>query len=66
MDSKRVENRIRPLAPTGNNALFACHHEGEAARGRSATPIETAKTNGVEPWASLKATLETIDAGHPA
>ena len=28
--------------------------------------IETAKMNGVEPYAYLKATLEAIVAGHPA
>ena len=31
-----------------------------------ATLIETAKMNGVEPYAYLKATLEAIATGHPA
>ena len=35
-------------------------------RGRIASLIETAKLNGVEPYAYLKATLEAIAAGHPA
>ena len=40
--------------------------KGAAAWGRIATLIETAKMNGVEPYAYLKATLEAIAAGHPA
>ena len=64
MDSNGVENRIRPLALTRKNALFAGHDEGAAAWGRSATLIETAKMNGGEPYAYLKATLEAIAAGH--
>ena len=39
--------------------------EGAAAWGRIASLIETAKMNGVEPYAYLKATLEAIAAGHP-
>ena len=61
-----MENRIRPLALTRKNALFAGHDEGAAAWGRIASLIETAKMNGVEPYAYLKATLEAIAAGHPA
>ena len=66
MDSNAVENRIRPLALTRKNALLAGHDEGAAAWGRIASLIETAKMNGVEPYAYLKATLEAIAAGHPA
>ena len=66
LDTNAVENRIRPLALTRKNALFAGHDEGAAAWGRIATLIETAKMNGVEPYAYLKATLEAIAAGHPA
>ena len=54
------------MALTRKNALFAGHDEGAAAWGRIATLIETAKMNGVEPYAYLKATLEAIAAGHPA
>ena len=46
--------------------MFAGHDEGAAAWGRIASLIETAKMNGVEPYAYLKATLEAIAAGHPA
>ena len=66
MDSSCVENRIRPLALTRKNALFAGHAEGAAAWGRIATLIETAKVNGVEPYAYLKTTLEAIADGQPA
>ena len=66
LDTNAVENRIRPLALTRKNALFAGHDEGAAAWARIATLIETAKVNGVEPYAYLKATLEAIAAGHPA
>ena len=54
------------MALTRKNALFHGHDEGAAAWGRVASLIETAKMNGVEPYAYLKATLEAIAAGHPA
>ena len=66
MDTNCVENLIRPIALNRKNALFAGHDEGAAAWGRIASLIETAKLNGVEPYAYLKATLEAIAAGHPA
>ena len=66
MDSNVVENTIRPLALNRKNALFAGHDEGAAAWARIATLVETAKMNGVNPHAYLKATLEAIAAGHPA
>ena len=66
MDTNVVENAIRPLALNRKNALFAGHDEGGAAWARIATLIETAKMNGVNPYAYLKATLEAIANGHPA
>jgi transposase len=65
IDSNSVENLIRPIALSRKNALFAGHDEGGRAWGRIASLIETAKINGVEPFAYLKATLEAIAAGHP-
>ena len=50
---------------TAKNALFAGHDEGASAWGRIASLIETCKMNGVEPYAWLESTLETIAAGHP-
>ena len=61
-----MENAIRPLALNRKNALFAGHDEGGAAWARKASLVETAKMNGVNPHAYLKATLEAIAAGHPA
>ena len=66
MDTNIVENAIRPLALNRKNALFAGHDEGAKAWARVASLIETAKMNGVNPHAYLKATLEAIAAGHPA
>jgi transposase len=65
IDSNGVENLIRPIALNRKNALFAGHDEGGIAWGRIASLIETAKINGVEPFAYLKATLKAIAAGHP-
>ena len=65
IDSNSVENLIRPIAINRKNALFAGHDEGGKAWGRIASLIETAKINNVEPFAYLKATLETIADGHP-
>ncbi|WP_296762476.1 IS66 family transposase [Sediminimonas sp.] len=65
IDSNGVENLIRPIALNRKNALFAGHDEGGKTWGRIASLIETAKINGVEPFAYLKATLEAIAAGHP-
>ena len=63
MDSNAVENTIRPLALNRKNALFAGHDEGAAAWARIASLIETAKMNGIDPYAYLKATLEAIASG---
>ena len=65
IDSNGVENLVRPIALNRKNALFAGHDEGGKAWGRIASLIETAKINGVEPFAYLKSTLEAIAAGHP-
>jgi transposase len=65
IDSNGVENLIRPIALNRKNALFAGHDEGGKAWGRIASLIETAKINGVEPFAYIKATLEAIAGGHP-
>ena len=66
MDNNVVENAIRPLALNRKNALFAGHDEGAVSWARVASLVETAKMNGIDPHAYLKATLEAIAAGHPA
>ena len=50
---------------TRKNALFAGHDEGGRSWGRIASLIATAKMNGIEPFAYLKATLEALANGHP-
>lgn len=45
---------------------FAGHDEGGHTWGRIASLIATAKINGAEPFAYLKATVEAIASGHPA
>ena len=65
MDSNLVENQIRPLALSRKNALFAGHDEGAQNWARIASLIATCKMNGVEPFAYLRATLQSIAAGHP-
>ncbi len=65
MDSNLVENQIRPLALSRKNALFAGHDEGAQNWARIASLIATCKMKGVEPFAYLRATLQSIAAGHP-
>ncbi len=65
IDSNSVENLVRPIALNRKNALFAGHDEGGKAWGRTASLIQTAKINGVDPFAYLQATLEALAKGHP-
>lgn len=65
IDNNAVENLIRPLTLNRKNALFAGHDEGGCNWGRIASLIQTAKLNGIEPFAYLTATLEALAKGHP-
>ena len=65
IDSNAIENAIRPVVLTRKNALFAGHDEGGRSWGRIASLIATAKMNGIDPFAYLKATLEALANGHP-
>ena len=58
-------DRLRPCQIPDSRHYDAASDEGGKAWGRIASLIETAKINGVEPFAYLKATLEAIAAGHP-
>ena len=49
--SNFVENRIRSIKLTAENALFAGHDEGARVWHRVASLIETSKMNGIEPYA---------------
>jgi transposase len=66
MDTNTVERGMRPQKLTAKNALFA----GSDAGGRNwaliASLIETAKLNGVEPFAWLSDVLRLMVGGFPA
>jgi len=63
-DNNWVENRIRPIALGRNNWLFA----GSLRAGKRAAAvmslIQSARLNGLDPWAYLKDVLERLPA-HP-
>jgi transposase len=59
-DNNRAENCIRPFVVGRKNWLFHGNEEGAAASCRIYTLIETAKMNGLEPWAYLKELLEKL------
>ena len=66
MDTKPVENTIRPITLNRKNALFAGHDEGGHTRACMASLIETCTLNAVDPYAYLRATLTAIANRHPA
>ena len=45
--------------------MFAGHDESGASWARIASLVETAKLNGIDPYACLRSTIEAIAAGHP-
>ncbi len=57
--------RIRHPRPVREVCCRAGRWDPGEAQGRFASLIETAKINGVGPFAYLKATLEAIAARHP-
>jgi len=59
-DNNRAENAIRPFVVGRKNWLFHGNEEGAQASCRVYTLIETAKMNGLEPWAYLKNLLEEL------
>ena len=66
LDTNPVERAIRHVALGRKNALFA-GSDGGADRGAIvASLIETAKLNGVEPFAWLRDVLARMVAGHPS
>ena len=66
MDTNTVERAIRPVALTRKNSLFAGSDGGGARWAVAASLIETAKLNGVEPYAYLADVLARMSTGHPA
>jgi transposase len=65
IDSNTVERAIRPQTITRKNALFAGSDGGGRTWATIATLLQTAKMNGVDPFAWLTQTLQRIAAGWP-
>lgn len=66
LDTNPVERAIRPVALGRKNHLFAGSDGGAERWAVIGSLIETAKLNGVEPYAWLKDVLTRMLAGHPA
>lgn len=62
-DNNRSERAIKPVALSRKNWLFAGSERGGRAAAIAFSLIETAKLNGVEPYAYLRDVLERIN-GH--
>ena len=54
LDTNAVERAIRPFAVGRRGWLFADTPRGATASARLYTLVETAKANGIEPWAYLE------------
>ncbi len=65
MDTNTIERGMRPQKLTAKNALFAGSDGGARSWAIVASLIESAKLNGVEPFAYLKDVLLRLVAGHP-
>jgi transposase len=66
LDNNPVERAIRPVALGRKNHLFAGSDGGAERWAVIASLLETAKLNGIEPYAYLKDVLERMASGHPA
>jgi transposase len=64
IDNNPVENSIRPVALGRKNYLFAGSHEAAQRSAMLYSLLSTCKMQGIEPYAWLRKTLETI-ATHP-
>ena len=65
LDTNPVERAIRPVALGRKNHLFAGSDGGGARWAIVCSLIETAKLNGVEPYAYLRDVLQRMVDGHP-
>lgn len=65
VDSNVVERAIRPIALNRKNALFAGSDGGGEHWATITSLIETAKLNGVDPYAYLADVITRIVADHP-
>jgi transposase len=59
-DNNVAENAIRPFVVGRKNFLFAGHPNGAVAAATFYTLIETAKANGLEPYAYLRCLFEQL------
>ncbi|MGI4958020.1 MAG: IS66 family transposase, partial [Janthinobacterium lividum] len=66
LDTNPVERAIRPISLGRKNSLFAGSEGGANRWAIVASLIETAKLNGVEPFAWLRNSLTMMVDGHPA
>ncbi|MBO1360277.1 IS66 family transposase [Acetobacter sacchari] len=66
LDTNPVERAIRPVALGRKNALFAGSEGGADRWAIVASLIETARLNGIEPFAWLRDVLTRMVAGYPA
>jgi hypothetical protein len=65
LDNNPVERAIRPVALGRKNHLFAGSDGGAERWAIIASLLETAKLNGIEPYAYLKDVLDRMANGHP-
>lgn len=66
LDTNPVERAIRPVTLGRKNHLFAGSDGGGARWATVCSLLETAKLNGVEPYAYLSDVLRRMIDGHPA
>ena len=59
-DNNAAENAIRPFVVGRKNWLFAGHPQGAEASATFFSLIETAKSNGLEPYAYLRYLFENL------
>ncbi len=64
LDSNPVERAIRPIALGRKNSLFAGSEDGAQRWAIVASLIETAKLNGIEPFAWLRDSLTLMINEH--
>ena len=60
IDNNRIENAIRPFVIGRKNFLFSGSPRGANASATLYTLVESAKANGLEPWAYLNYVFEKL------
>lgn len=64
LDTNLVENAVRPFAVGRKNWLFAETVGGAEASANLYSVVETAKANGLEPWAYLQHVFTELPKAH--